>query len=172
MNGFHNRSGGDPMEERCLRCLGLVVLGEGGRRPPWCPHCGADYVPAPPDPDPRFAPGSRRVDTTRRLPDRVLFVLLAIGFAVAHGFVRFVVMVGVAWGIAWGPPAGNDAKFQSGLEVVYFALTLPEQAVLALFPAAVPRFIGEGPWLVIAVLNSVIYGVALAAFRRWNWPRK
>ncbi|MCE9560721.1 MAG: hypothetical protein K8U57_01575 [Planctomycetes bacterium] len=35
------------MGERCSRCLQLVPLGDNGRRPPWCPHCGVDYVPAP-----------------------------------------------------------------------------------------------------------------------------
>ncbi|VTT97049.1 unnamed protein product [Gemmataceae bacterium] len=36
------------MEERCSRCLHAVRLGDRGRRPPWCPHCGTDFVPAPP----------------------------------------------------------------------------------------------------------------------------
>lgn len=36
------------MEERCSSCLNAVRLGDRGRRPPWCPHCGTDFVPAPP----------------------------------------------------------------------------------------------------------------------------
>ncbi|MFO0825593.1 MAG: hypothetical protein U0792_21135 [Gemmataceae bacterium] len=38
------------VEERCSRCFQVVPLGENDRRPPWCPHCGADFVPAPPLP--------------------------------------------------------------------------------------------------------------------------
>lgn len=38
------------MEERCSRCFRVVPLGANDRRPPWCPHCGADFVPAPPLP--------------------------------------------------------------------------------------------------------------------------
>ncbi|WP_439628737.1 hypothetical protein [Gemmata sp.] len=77
------------MEERCSRCLHAVRLGDRGRRPPWCPHCGTDFVPAPlgtPGPDPAAAEvvpvpvGEFHAPAVRRGPS---LLQVAVGVAVA-----------------------------------------------------------------------------------------
>ena len=56
------------------------------------------------------------------------------------------------------PPRGDAAAAAATLDGIVTALTLPELALVAAFPA-----LGwEGPGLVVAALNSLLYGVVAA----------
>lgn len=81
------------MEERCSRCLHAVRLGDRGRRPPWCPHCGVDFVPA--------APGATGAEPAAAAADPVPVPVGEFRTpAVRTGPSLFQVAVGVAFGLA------------------------------------------------------------------------